>query len=352
MMNRQDHPTLLVRADGDSIIGAGHVMRSLSIAQEWRDRGGRVEWAATSLSETLRARLYEEGIAAHFLDAIAGSDDDADHIVSLATRFGTDWILLDGYSFDFMYQRRVGIAARRLVIDDLALPGPMSCEILVNQAIGISEKEYSESRYVGQFLLGPRYFLLRREFRAAKLHPRRIDPVASTIFISFGGADPLNLTELTLNSITGITRCFQVLVAASSHLQTRKQIEVAAEASPHEVCLYWDTPDIPELMAQADVAVIAGGTTSWEAAYMGLPSLVMTLADNQYRHAQSLERYGACQRCNFSEDNSERRLAEVIGSLLSDHHRRQRYAEAGQRLVDGWGPARIVDACLAESSSG
>lgn len=343
-----DQPaTLVIRADGNTRIGAGHVMRSLAVAQAWQDRGGQVAWAAASLSTALEARLKEEQVAVHKFKTTPGTAEDARQLVALARDLQAPWMLLDGYVFDSAYQALTANPdVRRILIDDLVTPGPWSCEVLVNQAINVTEHAYAEAYGVETFLLGPQYFLLRREFRSMRGGQRQAPPVAHEIFVSFGGADQHNLTGRTLQAITALDRPLRVTVVASSQHAVREHIEDLAANAPHDVRLVWDARNMAAIMAQADLAVIAGGTTSWEAAFMGLPSLVVTLAANQAPHVRAFEAQGACHALGGHGDLTASRLAQEISALIADPDRRQRYANAGQALVDGFGPERVVNACL------
>jgi RimJ/RimL family protein N-acetyltransferase len=100
--------------------------------------------------------------------------------------------------------------------------------------------------------------------------------------------------------------------------------------------------DMPEMIQWADVAVLAGGTTCWEAAFLGLPFLTITLAENQRRVTEALSRHGVSGRLGWYEDVTEDRLSERLQRLMTDSDLRRRQSRIGQRLFDGDGVARVV----------
>jgi spore coat polysaccharide biosynthesis predicted glycosyltransferase SpsG len=104
------------------------------------------------------------------------------------------------------------------------------------------------------------------------------------------------------------------------------------------VCLVADATNMPELMAWADVAVSAGGSTLWELAYMGLPALVLVLADNQLPASRALDAAGIAQWLRAPAD-----LPGALAALLPDQARRQAMSDAARRMVDGRGVARVLE---------
>jgi spore coat polysaccharide biosynthesis predicted glycosyltransferase SpsG len=192
-------------------------------------------------------------------------------------------------------------------------------------------------------LLGPRYALLRREFGPAARRPRDVPPIARKVLVTLGGSDPDNRT---LTILRALQRCrveglhaVVVAGAASPHLG---ELEEAAATGPARVEVRTAVGDMSGLMAWADLAIGAGGITSWERAALGLPSLVVVIADNQRDIAAALHQAGLSWNIGEAAALGEDRLRTAIEALSRDGAERKKMAERGRQLVDGRGGGRVV----------
>ena len=102
---RNELPTLLLRADANTSMGTGHVMRCLALAQAWQDRGGTASFVAAEMPQSLRNRLAEEGVSIQHSEGPAGSVAEAEALAALAKRLNADRIVLDGYHLRSEYQK-------------------------------------------------------------------------------------------------------------------------------------------------------------------------------------------------------------------------------------------------------
>jgi spore coat polysaccharide biosynthesis predicted glycosyltransferase SpsG len=193
--------------------------------------------------------------------------------------------------------------------------------------------------------LGSRYALLREEFLKWRAWQRVISPVGRKVLVTLGGSDPDNVTRTVVEALARVDieglETVILVGGLNPHLadlrETTKQLR-----SPARLLLA--VPDMPELMAWADVAVSASGSTSWELAFMGLPSIMIVLAENQAGIAAALEREGVNLNLGEHTQISVERIIASLQSLLPDTARRSGMSQHGRNLVDGLGAERIV--CL------
>src|SRR5262245_32867901 len=283
--------TLILRTDADVSIGTGHVMRCLALAQAWSDIGGVPMFVMSAGADLFGERLRAEGFDVVPLKAGRATTADASETASLARDAGAAWVVIDGYHFDSAYRNQVRENARIVVIDDLGQCVPRA-DILLNQnPYAIGHLTAHEDRGVLS-LVGPRYALLCREFLRAPLR-RDITAVGTNVLVTLGGADPPNMAAKIVDSLRDRrleqVRATVVVGAANPHVSSLMK---AIERTDGAVCLEYKTARMPELMASADVAVAGAGSTVWELALMGVPSILVMIAENQRELAAWLETQG------------------------------------------------------------
>jgi UDP-2,4-diacetamido-2,4,6-trideoxy-beta-L-altropyranose hydrolase len=339
---------LLIRADASAAIGSGHVMRCLALAQAWQERGGRVCLATRLLPETLKRRWDEEQMETREL---AESNDDARETIELAREIGADWMVLDGYQFDTKFQRFIKNAGMRLlVVDDDGCARNYVADLILNQSPGATPDMYPSRDSQPTLLLGTRFALLRREFLRARWPSRSHASRAQNLLVTLGGADPHNCTRTVLEAIALIDDLTTVAIVGPSNPRAR-ELEQLAQRAGVRITIRQSPRDIPELMAWADLAVSAAGTTCWELAFMGVPMLQVVLADNQLTNATSLERLGVAGNLGWHAELSEDKVRTAVMHILDDPALRTSMSQNGLALVDGLGAARAVAAIRNEVES-
>lgn len=336
---------LLIRADASPEIGTGHVMRCLALAQAWQADGSSATFVG-SMTSALERRLAEENIEVRSLDVGAGSLDDADETARHARNLGASWVVVDGYHFGGEYQRRLREAGlRMLFIDDYGHADWYGADLVLNQNIDAEESLYEPRADHADLLLGPKFALLRKEFwpwRSPRRRPRR---TADHVLVTLGGADPKNLTEKVVRALGKMDiqdlHVTAVVGGSSSH---EEAIRATVEEVGDSVEVRSDVDDMAGLMAESDVAVSAGGSTCWELSFMGIPSVVIELAENQQGIAEGLDECGTALNLRWHGAVTESEIREAVGSLLRDDERRLKMARRAQDLVDGQGTMRVLQA--------
>jgi len=324
-------------------IGTGHVMRCLALAQTWQDAGGEVLFVLVSSVPALEARLKAEGLDVVHLASEAGSADEVKQTLALASNRGAAWVVADGYQFGAQYQREIKHAGLCLLfVDDYGHASRYSADVILNQNIYAEESLYLERDPNTHLLLGTRYALLRREFWPWCGRRRDTPALARKVLVTLGGGDPDNVTLKVIRAMQQIEidglEAIVVVGYGNPHLET-----LAAEvrnATPN-IRLVSQVENMPEIMAWADVAISAGGTTNWELASMGVPNLVVVLADNQRAIAEGLARAGVAINLGWFKQISDKQIAKALESLLPAEEQRLNMSELGQRLVDGKGALRV-----------
>jgi UDP-2,4-diacetamido-2,4,6-trideoxy-beta-L-altropyranose hydrolase len=345
------------RTDASSQIGTGHFMRCLTLADQLKKQGAHIHFICRDLpahlSEMLKARDMEyiplsADVIIDSIDELAHSSwlgtsqtQDAQATVKALASQLWDWIIVDHYALDERWERAVRANCKKLmVIDDLA-DRQHDCDVLLDQNF------YSDmqSRYNGkvpvqcQLLLGPRYALLREEFRTLRdqINVRTGD--VKKILVFFGGVDADNYTNLAIQALAELNVTQSVDIVIGAQHPNREQIKQACIVNGF-IC-HIQTTRIAELMADADLAIGGGGTATWERCCLGLPTISFCLAENQRKLIVDAALAGL-----LYAPISRRNLVEVIRdhvvSLLENPSLIKLISVTAMKFVDGSGVFSIV----------
>lgn len=347
------------RADASTKIGTGHVMRCMTLADELRVKGHDVLFITRQLNGNISNKLEQWNIRVCSLPApnveeYARDMDlyadwlgvpweiDAEETGHILKKEGVDWLVVDHYALDAEWEIAVtkGNLTKVMVIDDLA-NRPHKCQVLLDQTYQRCSNEYLNLLLSTdtKLLLGTDYALLRPEFSSFRaLSTERRDNLNSVkrIFINLGGVDKDNITGYVLSELASIAHeDFEVMVVmggSAPHLSTvSNQVQQMGES----VKLKVDVGNIAELMSSSDIAIGAAGSTSWERATLGLPTIMFVLADNQKEIAKVLERSGAALVVNDD-------FLSVFNQLTSEFDLVKKMSADAAAICDGRGASRAA----------
>lgn len=339
------------RVDASRDIGNGHVMRSLTLAEELRASGSKCVFASRRCSGHLADLIVSRGFDARSMPATSPRTEDGDAretIEALGSEM-FDWLVLDHYALGASWEARLtGSTQRIMVIDDLA-DRPHCCDLLLDQNLGRSAGDYASLLPpTCEVLVGPSHALLRagfHEWRERSL-ARRALPVLRHIVVSLGGADRDNVTVRVLEGLR--LRGFDgqvtiVLGPASSWIEAVRS--AASRLANGRVLVGVD--DMAALFASADLAIGAGGTTAWERCCLGVPAIQIVIAPNQLPGSLALEAEGAALVITDATQ-----VGSVLPELLdqvscTDVLATMSRAAAG--VTDGRGPGRVAERMRARS---
>jgi UDP-2,4-diacetamido-2,4,6-trideoxy-beta-L-altropyranose hydrolase len=341
---------LLVRADASVSTGTGHIMRCLALAQAWQAAGGSVKAVLAESTTAIEERLRGEAIEVVRVDATPASARDAERTAQLAQEMQAQSVVIDGYGFHSDYQKAIKSRdLRLLVIDDHLHAGHYSADLVLNQNAHAEENLYRSREPYTRLLLGPRYAMLRREFASWRNWKREISSTARRILVTMGGSDPDNFTLRVLNALPMVEREsleIVVVIGGSNPHEVSVREAAAALGTRMNLRLLKNAANMPELMAWADVAVSGAGTTCWEMCFLGLPALLVDLAENQLPVAQRLDELGVAHHIGSSQDCSSAKVGAELTRLLASVETRRNMSSRGRELVDGRGASRVCDALL------
>ena len=335
---------LLIRADASARIGTGHVMRCLALAQRWRRSGGIVVFVYAEMTVALESRLSNEGIQCQRLSVAPGGKEDAVKTAEIAKNQNAAWVVADSYKFGLDYQKDIKAAGLRLLLfDDFGHAREYVADFVLNQNVGADASLYARRAPNTRLLLGTHYALLREEFLIWRDWNRNIPPIARKVLVTLGGSDPDNVTFEIVEALQYLSE-FEIKIVVGGSNPHVEQLKSEIDNRESKIELVVNATNMPQLMAWADVAISSGGTTVLELCFMGLPSLVLVLADNQNDMAASLADLGAAVNLGLAYDVDLKMAGDVVQDLIADQERRANMSERGRLLVDGLGSSRVASA--------
>ncbi len=341
--------TLLIRADASVAMGTGHVMRCLALAQAWQDNGGPVTVAMSEGTPSIKDRLAREGVGTIAVPFQPGTPGDSNQVAHSAGALHAQWVVVDGYQFGAEYQRAlVKSGLKVLWIDDNGDCDSYCADIVLNQNLHAHEITYKRDAQ-SRLLLGPKYVLLRREFSFASNSPFIVRRSARKILVTMGGSDPGNFSQRILQALSNINaEGLTVRLAIGGSNPNEQLIRKAVDSAPAFVELMHDVKNMAELIAWADVAVAAAGTVCWEICAIGVPALLIPVAENQRRAALALSAHMAAR--TISAESAVDELAREIYELINSSSQRETISKNARALVDSLGSKRVVAEMLDASN--
>jgi UDP-2,4-diacetamido-2,4,6-trideoxy-beta-L-altropyranose hydrolase len=339
---------VLIRADASVPMGTGHVMRCLALAQRLASSRIPVAFASSGMPELLQLRVEAEKIPVFALSEEPGTMQDALTTIRLAAQMAANWIVLDGYHFSLAFQERLHLAGYRiLLIDDSGQPMGYVADLILNQNLVATPDLYPQLFPGSELLLGTKFVLLRNEFLRAPVPRREFRPLGGKLLITMGGSDPKGYNLQILQQLAE-ARIDDLTIRITSGIGQHVESQVR-----HFVARYGVNASVPQmsetmfdLMNWADLAISAGGSTCWELAYLGVPGILLQVAENQMASMSALAR-SQIFLCFDEDDLNNGKLINACIHLLGDLARRQHLSEAAQTLVDGRGAERVVQRMLA-----
>lgn len=362
------------RADASEQIGTGHVMRCLTLADELTRQGHQCRFICRNhrghLSNLIADKGYElfmlpapGPVAVNSSDCLRDSygdwlgvawQQDAEETREALAPIEADWLVVDHYALDALWEQHVAtVVGRIMVIDDLANMQHGECALLLDQNLGRVTSDYDGLVPNDCLrLIGPEYALLRPEFALCREFSlkRREQPELKRILISLGGVDRANMTGQVLDALveSELPKETQLDIIMGGSAPYLEEVRRQATRLPFMATVSVDVRDMAERMCLADLSIGAAGGTSWERCCLGLPAILVILADNQVSGARALEAAGAALVVSDSEEFQ----AELHSALakIGELDSLQRMSSAAAAITDGKGASRVVESIVAVDS--
>lgn len=360
---------IIFRCDSSTIIGTGHVIRCLTLANVLKKNGINCEFICREHKGNLIQYIKNQGfnvyklltpeksegnkknsISTHASWLGVSQEQDARNCEPILRQIRPYWLVVDHYALDENWEKMIRPYCKKImVIDDLA-DRKHDCDLLLDQNISADQEKYQLLTPKNcQIFTGPKFALLRPEFEKWRKYSinRRKEGKIKKILITFGGVDNENFTCKILEILyqSHLPKTIEITVVmgeTAPHLNKVKEL-VKKIVNPIQVLV--DINNMAEVMANSDLAIGAAGSTSWERCCLGLPSLVMILAENQKNSAVALTTAGHAILIKYLSE-----LISTIQELLNTRQKVLNLIESSSKIVNGLGAQIIAQHILNGSN--
>ncbi|MBN1280622.1 MAG: UDP-2,4-diacetamido-2,4,6-trideoxy-beta-L-altropyranose hydrolase [Candidatus Thermoplasmatota archaeon] len=328
------------RVDASPDIGLGHLMRCLALSEELKNRGHYCLFFTKTNNPEVINRIKAYHHDSSLIPAFVSIQQDRDMLISYAQDQKIDWVVTDHYGIDASY---IQVIKQRgfyvLSIDDTAQIHYYS-DIIVNQNICAEKLEFSTEPYTIP-LLGPSYVMLRDELLVRE--KKKYHTKVKKLLLLLGGSDSQNYILTILQSIANVIQNIELLVVIGPFNPHKAILQAYAEETDLPINCLYSPKNMAEYYLQADLAISAGGSSCYELAYFGIPSLIITVANNQRGVAYGFHTNRIGLYLGEQAEIKPEHLRDKVKELVEDKSLRDRMRQNGMNLVDGKGKAHIVD---------
>jgi UDP-2,4-diacetamido-2,4,6-trideoxy-beta-L-altropyranose hydrolase len=299
---------ICIRADGSPEIGLGHLTRCIALAQILK-KNFKITFFSKSIPDKIAGELSKNGFELIVIE------EESSFLKTLTER---DIVVIDGYSFDTTYQKRIKVTGSKLVCIDDTYDQEFVADLIINHSPGIKATDYNARTYT-RFALGLEYALLRPSFLTRAAIPRKIDKINS-VLICFGGSDYENFTERTLNIVLSFSEFKRIVVVTGfAYMFTNSLIQRAQ--SDQRVTHYHsiDENEMCSLMRKSDLAIVPASSIIIEALSQKMIVISGYYVENQKKAYSTILKtkliFGIDDFSNFSEKILENKLTDIKNEI-------------------------------------
>jgi len=345
-MNR---PSVIIRCRVNNTIGFGHLVRSRVLASKFVEIGYRVILVGPN-KKYMKDKdhlLFNKWIER---EEWFDSKTEAKYHITLAKKYETKYMIMDDYRSDYDHQLFLRQAGLKILQQyDASKPQKFAAHLVVNGSPYEKREFYEEGLYSKdiQMLHGPHYAILREEFLDKALQEiQRKDQ----LLVTFGGGDDHGAISYVLSEIVDILPSgWNIVIVVGEHHPYIEEIKNQIQPLKQKrVSLMVNPLSMPHVIAESRLAILSGGTTTFEAAYLGVPAILMPIAENQYNQGKGWDMLGAMYYLKPFKNVKEKELRNIFREIVSDENKINCMSNIAKRMVDGKGAYRLIRHLLGQ----
>jgi len=306
----------LFRCEGSTQIGTGHIMRCLSLAEGLKKKDWQCNFIMKDYDGRLTDKIKEKGFELRLIPKESSLKEDLKLTRKYASQLEVSIILTDSYNIDREYLKTLKENPFFVLSIDDSAKNHFYSDILLNQNIHATAREYSgRIEPYTKLLLGPKYALLREDF-VINRKAKGISENVQKILVTMGGGDPYNQSLKVLKALNSMEGDFSITVLLGSSFLFQEEIKTFTRRSSKRIKVIHDTSQVARLMEESDLAISAAGCTVWELCYLGVPTILLILSENQEPIAQSLQKKGIMKNLGWFNQVFEPHIQKEVSKLI------------------------------------
>ncbi len=333
----------IFRVDASDTIGLGHLMRCFALAECLQNKKEQCIFVIKDYSPDIRRLISQRGYRFEIIRYVLDGKNDALRLITYIKKYKPRFVILDSYSFDAAYLKTIKNNTECFLVSIYGiLKKDYFSDVIINYNPLAKNGDYLKRIKKDMLLLlGLKYFLLRSEFIEAKRNRRKAHGSKLRLLVSFGGSDPKNITFKVLNALRGISDKLELRVILGVVYANFLSIERFCRKHFTDFKIFRNPGAIAGLMADVDMAISAGGVTSLELAYLGIPTVIIAVAENQLENAYYLSKNRIAVYLGRAEEVSEKTILVAIKRIFNNPRLRIYMSSRAQKFIDGNGAYRI-----------
>lgn len=336
---------LLIRVNSTYESGMGHFMRCLALGQKWQNEKGEVYFLIND-NDNIKERILNENMKFIVTSNDSGDKEDQLFLLSNVDKYDISWVIVDGYVFkedyfDFLRLNNLNF----LIFDDDGGLTHYNSNLVLNQNLHGDKNWYlNKKESYTDLLIGTDYVLLRNEFLDYVGSKKTIKNQAKNILITLGGSD---VNNYSLDIVDALNKCMandlEVIVLVGANNIHEKEIQTFIDSIDLNVKILRNISNMPEIMQWADLTFSSGGTSVWELAFMGVPTIVGSTSHVEEVLLTGLNDEGLFKTIGKLDNLNKTELTAIFDELILNKDLREKMSFKAQKFIDGRGSQRVIN---------
>ena len=334
---------IIIRCRANNSTGFGHLVRSRVLGKILLALDYKVIFLGPS------KKYMEESDNIFFWKWIekeewGNSIDEAKYHIELANKYNVEYIIMDDYRSDYEHQLLLRKAKLKVLQQyDASKSQKFAAQLVVNGSPYEKRALYQDKLYRDDIITlhGPKYAVLRAEFQDDTL--KKVQK-KNKILVTFGGGDDCGAIEYTINELVdSLPSKWEIAIVISSfHPNIDNITKIIQKNKYTNITLLVNPSNMPLVIAECKIAILSGGTTTFEAAYLGVVGILMPIAKNQYNQGIGWSELGAMIYLKPFSKIKEGELKQSLLELVLNEKKINNMANIGRAYVDGLGAQRLI----------
>ena len=328
---------IIVRADGNSKIGIGHITRCIYFIENIKGISDIVY--CFTKNSLIKEFLISRDYSTYEIEPNLLIEQEMNRLLSLSP----DLLILDIRDKPNEYYKSFSKNFEKVLrFDDSSKSISIYSNFYLNYNLYAEEIKFNLNNSNCELFLGPEYYILNPIFKKYENYERIFKKRARNILLTMGGGDPKDLTVKILNSIIEIKDIHINTILGKLYSKVN-EIKILKRNSPDKLSIFYDVNNMPEMMAKNDLIITTGGNTSFEAAYMGIPGVLINQIELQALNAEKYQQKKIFKSGALGEKLNEETIRDLVEDIIESQQVRKELSENGRKLLKSEGIIKVIE---------